>query len=316
MAHSPEEINLPLFEGYSFLGWSTNDKATQPEDLTQLKSIKNLDLYAVYKLIDDVHTNVLTNKYLGIDDQDHLYVNNMPNTNIKYQLSGKIVLPNTLNGRTVKGLASNCFRGQTGITHVFLENRYSSQLRYIAQDAFSHNMPNQMSLVYFEMPVIPDEEFNANDPYGANGKVFIGNAAFMYCTNFFKDISIDKTKEFFNAIGRIENRGFIYTTNGFTNGIYITSTMKLVGSNAFNESGAQNIYFGSETQLINLNNILFKTSTGTANAQNVFANIPVENIYVYSVSSQQEWENLIYNTNGNGIFGLSGGAFNVSYYII
>lgn len=315
MANSPYELNLELYQGYTFLGWATTNNATEIEDLTQIKSIKNLDLYAVYKLVDDVHVNVLGTKYLDITDNGLLFINNIPGTNTKYQLSGKIVLPNTLKGIEVTGISTNGFINQYNITHIFLENKYTSRLRIIENNAFSANIPNRSQLVYFEMPVIPDDEVNENDLGGANGKVSVGNQAFRYCDNFFRGISVDKTKEFFNAIGRIQNGAFSYVSHGFTAGVYITSTMKQIGQTAFYDiEDLVNIYFGSEQKPIDLNKVLFKSSSTGNTANNVFSHTTpdhfhIENLYIYTINDQSSWETVISNS-----FGLLEQTYSVHFY--
>jgi hypothetical protein len=64
------------------------------------------------------------------------------------QLSGKITLPLSLNGKSITGFAPNAFENQDNLTHVFWQ-KGSALIKEINGSAFL----NCANLVYFEMPI-------------------------------------------------------------------------------------------------------------------------------------------------------------------
>ena len=116
-----DDSELDLYETYKFLGYSRLKNGTaddiipsNPSDasLLNIKSSQDLTLYAIYEVLNDVHENVLDSRFLDyermtLDDTGetkyYIYVKS------PYKLSGKIVLPNVIDGHPVDGVYTRGF---------------------------------------------------------------------------------------------------------------------------------------------------------------------------------------------------------------
>ena len=281
VASSPTEIDLPIYESDAFNGWSTIKNSSETEELELIKSIKDMDFYAVYTRIEDVHQNVLNAKFLDIDDEGRVSVKINPATQQPYQLSGKIVIPNVIAGTTVTGIKQAGFQNQQNLTHVFLEDKETSALESIDREAFMYSGINTAGeLRYFEMPT--------------SQLVSIKDQAFQRCINFFKGISVELTKAFFSQVKEIRDMAFSDNRNGFTGGVFITSSVRYLGTSAFYRNNTlKKIYFGSMTDKVSLDYLelgatIFNNTTSSAST--------IQDVYVYTTDSRSDWDNA-FNSN-------------------
>ena len=153
----PEEGKLPINKSYRFLGFSRNDKNmvvtkesdAQLVDYSMMFSVTDYRLFAVYMEVD-VHDAVTDLSFFtSIDDSwDDAGDGNYSIKGCRLQLvpgkqlSGKVTLPNTFNGKPVISVGN--FSSQ-GITHVFWEGGDNPNLRLIASNCFQAN-----PMVFFE----------------------------------------------------------------------------------------------------------------------------------------------------------------------
>lgn len=78
----------------------------------------------------------------------------------------------------------------------------------------------------------------------------------MNCTVFFKNISVELTRDFFNHIGIIGQQGFSNIREGFTSGIYIPANVTRIGNTAFYRNNAvRSIYFGDALHPVSLSTL-------------------------------------------------------------
>lgn len=292
-----DDSGLDLYETYQFIGYSRIrggselDLIPYSADGTHLniRASQDITFYAIFKTLDDVHENVLDTKYLEINNQGLLRVKS------PYQLSGKIVLPNTMNDIQVKGIQSYGFQNQDNITHVFLEDPNNSTFTTIGERAFATDNYNLNSLIYFEMP--------------KNVLVTIDDEAFSRCNVFFKGISEDETRTFFSRVKSFGMGAFQHIWEGFTAGIFISNNTELIKSYAFfSDYGAPKVEFGTAANPVSNSTLSFYDSASMQASQDIFTyQVPsqshLNSVTIYTQDSENDW--VYYRDNYFG-FNVSG----------
>ena len=228
-------------------------------------------------------------------DSKYFTIDNNGKISVKpgIQLSGKVVLPNVINGITVtgvKGMDGYVTAGedgvgiynQTKITHIFLEDPATSQLSSIGVCGISFADWQQSELVYMELPVA--------------GNVTIGFRAFQYAGKFMKDIDEDDVKDFFSRIGSIGDFAFFNVRNGFNTGVYILDNIATIGGSAFNnnQNGLRKIEIGSSDTPFNGTNRFDIGSYGK-----VFNNsYNINSVTIYTTDAHSDWEDAMVDKLG------------------
>lgn len=286
-----DDSALGLYETYKFLGYSRLKNGTVDDiipssssDASKLniRSSQDLTLYAIYEVLDDVHENVLDSRFLEVnrtilDDTGEIryYVS----VKSPYKLSGKIVLPNIIDGQTIHGISDRGFDSQTEITHIFLENKETSSIQIIGSNAFN----GCSKLLYFETPT--------------SQLINIGQNAFVNCTVLFKEVSAELTRDFFNHLDVIGQQGFSNVREGFTAGVYIPSNITRIGNTAFyRNNGVRAIYFGDALHPVTLSTLSLTSSSGIFGAVGNESNI--SDLYIYTTDSEASWDSVISSNLG------------------
>ncbi|MBQ5474887.1 MAG: hypothetical protein IIT65_09320, partial [Lachnospiraceae bacterium] len=214
---------------YVFKGWATSSTSEDVATNLATKTVtSNLSYWAVFEEFNDIHMAGATDsKYFTITENGKISVK------AGVQLSGKIVLPNTLNGVTVTGiygLDSDANTGvdgvgifnQKNVTHIFLQNPNAFAAGFtIGKLGVSYAASDiNNKLTYIELPT--------------TGNVLIDWRAFQHAWNFMKGIDVSYVQDFFRRIGQINGYAFYGIRGGWTNGVYLYDNIASVSTAAFN----------------------------------------------------------------------------------
>ena len=211
--------DLDLTSVWGFAGWALKNAPGRILDMSTVHPIMDYEFIAVYET-KSVYNNPLDEAYLTFQDQGTGYY---VSAATGVELSGKITIPATYNGKDVIGIKNSGFRGQTGITHIFFTTGTSNKVSYIGENAFNavEGSQDSTNLVYFEMSTAVDE-------------VFIKANAFRY-SQILPNLSSDDQMLFFSKVTRIEQNAFAIP---YTNGNFGLQSLYLPGCLTFLDSGA------------------------------------------------------------------------------
>ena len=120
----PPEPPTPVKEGYTFVGWCTDEEKTEFYNWKSNQKLnKNMTLYAkwVKNNTENATPNSNFNFYLSTDNYGNDFY--LIEAKDKNNLVGEIILPNNYNGLPVRGMKESAFEG-TDITKVTIPNVY------------------------------------------------------------------------------------------------------------------------------------------------------------------------------------------------
>lgn len=218
---------LDLTSVWGFAGWALKTAPSRILDMNAVHPIMDYEFIAVYET-KSVYNNVIDSAYLSfIDYTDGYYVGAANDV----QLSGKITLPSTYNGKDITGISLNGFARQTNITHIFFANGSNNKVSVISENAFNECT----NLIYYEM---------------GNGaeKVYLNNNCFRY-TQILPNLSLDEQQSFFSKVVRIQQNVFSvnFNTGNFSlQTLKLSDTIETLDSGAFtNHKNLKQVYIGS-----------------------------------------------------------------------
>lgn len=140
-----DESSLPVDETYRFIGWGTMADATSVISWTAAglgRASANRRFYPVFREIN-VHDEPTSADYFDVTPEGVISVKSIYRTN--NALRGKIVLPNSKDGNTVRQIGN--FSGLTNISHIFVMP--DNEITIINENAFR----NCTGLHYIEWPL-------------------------------------------------------------------------------------------------------------------------------------------------------------------
>ena len=250
-----DDSNLGLTDVYKFKGYTRLRANTLVKsqsalkralvDLSTMPLSEDVTLYACY-MLQDVHTEPTDEKYFTITANGDLDVASaykfsaISQYNSVVSLKGKIVIPNTVNGITVKTITG--FAAQQDITHIFVMP--GNQITKIGANCFQWCS----GLQYVEWP---------------EGLIEIGDNAFNSCTAL---TTSDLSGLPLTTLGTNAFRNAFYSahtdSNTFTESreVYFPGTLTSIGNGACSFNNNTNlalICIGSESDLFDLPNATY-----------------------------------------------------------
>lgn len=303
-----DDSALPLLSSYVFKGYTRERNGDILVQLTddgrhiKIKPSGDLTLYASFEEVDNIHNYPTDSKYFTISNAGLVSV--APGI----QLSGKVVIPNSINGITVTGIDGDDstqgagtegkgFYNQMSITHVFLQNPAESQCTTFKNHCFALGIrQDETNLKYVELP--------------ESGQVSIYPRAFSNQSIFLKDIPVSYARDFFSKIISIGSAAFNEVRFGFTEGIYFPTSLTNVDTGSFyraryRQDTGFNLEIGSQDDPITLSGHTYNSP--------IFNQANVNQIMVYTTNGREDWVNILTNTFGiedadsklDGLFNLS-----------
>lgn len=284
-----DDSGLGLLESYVFQGYTRERNGDILVQLTddgthiKIKPSSDLTLYASFRTAEDIHNFPTDAKYFKIDRTTGL-ISVAPGI----KLSGKVVIPNEIDGIAVKGIdgsssiqvydATKGFYDQTEVTHIFLQDPQTSQFKTIGFYGCGFTSFANTKLKYIELP--------------ASGEVDLYGRAFEQANNLFKDMPITYVQDFFSKVSTIGAFCFNNARESFTAGIYLYSTIIALDRQSFaNVRMPQILQIGTEDDKVTLANMGIERSTNFNGSS-----MRLSQITVYTTDSESTWLDLI--TNG------------------
>ena len=260
MPSSPEEKDLAdMFTCLKFIGWTDNTDTNIIYDFANSRSAKDITFYPVFETKNVYDSScVLDKTYLEVVTSGS---NNLLKPKTGVQLSGKITLPLSLDGKTITGFATSAFKDQKNITHIFWE-KASSVIKEINGAAFE----NCTNLIYFEMPVTV---------------VAVRSQAFAGCFNLLKGVEQQYKDQMFRNLTSIQESAFQQI--GLDGLLRLNGDLTILEGYAFAVcSEIRQIEFGSNTKPSKLDSSL---TTNT-----FFGVSPVSVTYYITSDKAPMWE--------------------------